>query len=129
MHAGSNNEKVNSGKRQRIRRQILTTTGNTGSLLPRQPDPNPIDSVSPSTPSLILYGLLLCLAVIFIFVSFKLGSPDWSSFFSNISAELFGAVLILLLVERRFRMSEIRYLKGVKQDTITYIMFSALGLN
>lgn len=55
-------------------------------------------------------------------LAFKLGSSDWPSFFSNISAELFGAILILLLVERRFRMSEIRYLKGVKQSTITYII-------
>lgn len=90
--------------------------------LPPQPDPNPTHSINPSDPSLILYLFLLFASSLLIFLAFDFGKTDWPSFFLNLATELLGAFLILLFIERRFKMSEIQYLKEVKQNTITSII-------
>lgn len=90
--------------------------------LPPQPNPNPTLTINPSDPSIIIYFVLFFLAAILIFFAFDLDKTDWPSLFLNLATELLGAILILIFIERRFKKSEIRYLKKVKQNSITSII-------
>ena len=81
--------------------------------LPKEPQPDalPTEAVSPP-PSLWLYGLLTLTALALILVGFW-DRREWSSLFLNLATELLGAVIILLVVERRLRPSEMRTLRLV----------------
>jgi len=83
------------------------------------PDSSPTQSVadSPTPPSLILYGVLVIASVGLIAIAFGPVSQDWSGILQNLATEIFGAVLILILVERRLRASEISQLRGLTRRT------------
>lgn len=76
----------------------------------RQPDAIP-DSPVPA-PSLRLYAWLVLAGFAMIYVGFRL-QGDWGSLFLNLSTELLGAVIILMLVERRFRAAELHSMRAV----------------
>jgi hypothetical protein len=73
----------------------------------RQPDPEPPDAVPAPTPSLWLYLGLLALAVVMVITIFLLHQPEWPGLLLNLATEIAGAVIILILVDRRIRSSEV----------------------
>jgi len=90
--------------------------------LARQPDVEPPQYTTTSPPSLFLYSSLLVFAFILLVVAFRLGPPDWSGFLINLASEIIGAVVILTLVERKFRTGEVNYIQGIKKKTHVAIM-------
>jgi len=65
-------------------------------------------------PSLFIYFFIIALASIFVVFAFILnGGPDWPSLFLNVSAGLISALVVLIVVERRLRKSELSALSQV----------------
>jgi len=65
-------------------------------------------------PSLFIYFFIIALASIFVVLAFILnGGPDWPSLFLNVSAGLISALVVLIVVERRLRASELSALSQV----------------
>lgn len=73
------------------------------------------------SPSILLYVLLLSLAVVLLFAALTSGTQDWPSFFLNLASEIVGAIIILVVVERRFRSSELRVIQRAPQTTKLYL--------
>lgn len=76
----------------------------------KQPNPEP-SVLSQQAPSLSLYLTLVIVASVLIAVSFNIQEPNWASLIVNISTEIIGAVIILILVDRRLRSSELRAIR------------------
>jgi NACHT domain len=88
----------------------------------RQPDAVP-EHVTAHPPSLWLYGGLSLFALGLIVAAFK-NRPDWPGLFLNLATELFGAVIILLLVERRLRASEVHAVRALpRRAGVLVILF------
>jgi len=65
-------------------------------------------------PSLLIYFFIIALASLFVILAFILnGGPDWPSLFLNVSAGLISALVVLIVVERRLRESELSALSQV----------------
>jgi len=76
----------------------------------KQPDPEPPD-LSQQAPSLLLYLTLVIIASTLIVIAFNIQEPNWSSLIVNVATEVIGAVIILILVDRRLRSSELRAIR------------------
>lgn len=76
----------------------------------RQPD-----AVPPAEhPSLRIYGAISVVAALFVIAAFTIeGEPDWPGLFLNVSAGLISALVVLIVVERRLRKSDLRALRQV----------------
>jgi predicted NACHT family NTPase len=74
-------------------------------------------------PSLFLYLSLITFAILLIFGAF-LSEVDLPSLFLNLATEIIGAVIILMLVERKLRKTEIEYLRGTSQRVIDTFPFN-----
>ncbi len=85
--------------------------------LGRQPDPEPPGYTAPPPPSLLLYLGLLIFALVLLVVALGLGTQDWAGFLLNLSTEIIGAIIILLLVEHRLRSSDIQLLQSLPETT------------
>ena len=85
--------------------------------LGRQSDPEPPDYRPPRPPSLVLYAVLFALAVALTASAFFIDSQNVDGLLINLATELLGAILILLLVERRIRASEMRFLRALPGTT------------
>jgi hypothetical protein len=85
--------------------------------LGRQSDPEPPDYTPPRPPSLVLYAILFALAVALIASAFFIDSQNVDGLLINLATELLGAILILILVERRIRASEMRFLRALPGTT------------
>jgi hypothetical protein len=85
--------------------------------LGRQSDPEPPDYMPPRPPSLVLYAILFALAVALTASAFFIDSQNVDGLLINLATELLGAILILLLVERRIRASEMRFLRALPGTT------------
>lgn len=83
--------------------------------LGRQPDAEPPLHGATPPPSLLIYALLIMAALILIVVAQKSSTTcsNLSSFTMNLSTELIGAVIILILVDRRFRDNEVKAILGL----------------
>jgi hypothetical protein len=85
--------------------------------LGRQSDPEPPDYLPPRPPSLVLYAILFASALALATLSFFVNSQNVGGLLANLATELAGAILILLIVERRIRASEMRYLRALPGTT------------
>jgi len=93
----------------------------TPSILPVNPDPQP-DPSPPAeargySPSLWLYAALVFFAVLFLTLAFRMDHRDWPGFLVNLSSEIIGALIILILVDHRLRARDVRLLRGFKETT------------
>src|ERR1044071_5143605 len=89
--------------------------------LGRQSDPEPPDYVAPRPPTLVLYTILFAFALALVATAFLLDTEhlkeNLDGLLLNLATELLGAVLILLIVERRIRASEMRFLRALPGTT------------
>ncbi|HVF45075.1 MAG TPA: hypothetical protein VM936_18765 [Pyrinomonadaceae bacterium] len=85
--------------------------------LGRQSDPEPPDYLPPRPPSLVLYAILFASALALAALSFFIDSQNVAGLLANLATELAGAILILLIVERRIRASEMRFLRALPGTT------------
>jgi hypothetical protein len=89
--------------------------------LGRQSDPEPPDYTPPRPPSLVLYAILFTVALALAATAFVVDSQNIKQnadgLLINLATELLGAILILLLVERRIRASEMRFLRALPGTT------------
>jgi hypothetical protein len=84
--------------------------------LGRQSHPEPPQHTSaPPPPSLLLYTSLLLFALILLVFAFGLDTYDWGGLLLNLATEIIGAIIILVLVERRLRSSDIHILQGLPE--------------
>lgn len=84
-----------------------------------QPDPAPPAEARGSSPSLWLYAALVFFAVLFLILAFRMDHRDWPGFLVNLSSEIIGALIILILVDRRLSARDVRLLRGFKETTAT----------
>lgn len=96
----------------------------TASKLGRQPKPNPPPYITVPAPSIWLYFFLLLVSAALLVFAQVNEQDNWTSFLLNISTEIIGAVIILILVDRRIRVSEIRQIKNIPGNTAHF----ALGI-
>jgi len=89
----------------------------------RQSDPTPPPLIDALNPSLTLYGVLIGIAALMIVVAFVVAPPDWPGLFLNLATEILGAVVLLIVVDRRIRGSDLRLLQGVTQRTRMKLMY------
>jgi hypothetical protein len=87
------------------------------SPLPRQPDPQPSFVLGEQAPSLSLYIALIGIAGILILVAFSIQQPDWAGFSVNLATEIIGAVVILVIVDRRLRSSELQAIREYAESS------------
>lgn len=89
--------------------------------LGRQSDPEPPDYLPPRPPSLVLYAILFAFALALVASAFVIDTEhvkeNLDGLLLNLATELLGAILILLLVERRIRASEMRFLRALPGTT------------
>lgn len=73
------------------------------------------DAIAPvQHPSLQLYGAISVVATLFVVAAFAIkGEPDWPGLFLNVSAGLISALVVLIVVERRLRQSDLHALRQV----------------
>jgi hypothetical protein len=76
----------------------------------KQPDPEP-PALSQQAPSLLLYLTLVIIASALIVIAFNIQEPNWSSLIVNVATEIIGSVIILILVDRRLRSSELKAIR------------------
>jgi hypothetical protein len=74
----------------------------------KQPDPQPSLVTGETSPSLLLYAALLGFAVVLIVLGFNIQESNWSGLALNIATEIIGAVLILIVVDKRLRNDELK---------------------
>lgn len=78
------------------------------------------------TPSPLTYFVLLLISAILVFIAFKFSNSDWPSVLINLATEIFGAVIILIFIEKRIRKPKFRFLRGTYQRLFEklFIFFS-----
>jgi predicted NACHT family NTPase len=87
------------------------------STLGRQRDPEPPSQVPVPAPSLGLYVVLLAIACVLIAFALASGTQDWPAFSLNLASEIVGAVIILIVVDRRLRARELRAIQRAREET------------
>lgn len=89
--------------------------------LGRQSDPEPPDYVPPRPPSLVLYAILFAFSLALVTSALAVDTEhlreNFDGLLLNLATELLGAILILLIVERRIRASEMRFLRTLPGTT------------
>ncbi|HZI20690.1 MAG TPA: NACHT domain-containing protein [Pyrinomonadaceae bacterium] len=118
---------VNPGVRPHTYLHMDEETQSTVDKLGRQPDPEPPPYIASTPPSLLLYACLLVFALFLSLLAFRLKAADWPGFLLNLATEIIGAVIILILVERRFRANEIRFIQGIPETTSSWLSTWYLG--
>ncbi len=83
----------------------------------KQPDPQPPAVIPQQAPSLTLYLVLVIVASILIAIAFNIREPNWASLIVNVATEIIGAVIILILVDRRLRSSELRAIREYAESS------------
>ncbi|HEV7923274.1 MAG TPA: NACHT domain-containing protein [Thermoanaerobaculia bacterium] len=91
--------------------------------LPSQPpaQPPPLPVVEP--PSLLVYAALLGAGGALVGMGLGTESERWSGFWLNLATELIGAVIILIIVERRLRAAELTVLGRVGEGVARRLLF------
>jgi hypothetical protein len=88
-----------------------------GATFARQPDPQPPPVPGQGSPSLLLYGILTLVAGVLVLLPFALQQPDWMGLSVNLATEIIGAVVILVIVDRRLRSSEISAIRDYARSS------------
>ncbi len=81
----------------------------------------------PQHPSLRIYVIIIVVATLFVIAAFAIkGKADWPGLFLNVSAGLISALVVLIVVERRLRQSDLRALRQVpvKVQMSVYSLFN-----
>lgn len=84
--------------------------------LGKQPDLAPPPVSSAPAPSLWLYGGLALFALALVGFAFSGGGSNWPSLFLNLATEVVGAVIILVLVDRRLRQRDVEIIRGLPEN-------------
>ena len=83
-----------------------------------QPEPSPPPATAAASPSLWLYFILLLVAAGLTWLAFAIqGHADWPGLLVNLAAGLVGSVVILVLIDRRLRASELEALRRLPTRT------------
>lgn len=85
--------------------------------LSKQPDPQPSYALGEQAPSLSLYIALVVIAGILILIAFSVQHPDWAGLSVNLATEIIGAVVILIIVDRRLRSSELQAIREYAESS------------
>jgi hypothetical protein len=85
--------------------------------LGRQQEPEPLSQPISTPPSIWLYLLLFIIAIALLLLAFSASTQNWPGFFLNLSTDIIGAILILIVVERRLRKSELQAIRRTPQIT------------
>jgi hypothetical protein len=91
--------------------------GSQSSTLGRQRDLEPPSQLPAPPPSLRLYVILLVVALILIAAGLSSGTQDWPGFSLNLASEIVGAVIILIVVDRRLRARDIQAIQRAQEKT------------
>jgi predicted NACHT family NTPase len=65
----------------------------------------------------LLYVGLLVVALVLVIAALSSGTQNWPSFSLNLASEIVGAVIILVVVDRRLRARELRAIQRARQET------------
>ena len=91
--------------------------------LGKQPDPEPRPELAPS---LKTYGVLLLAALLMAVLPVALDAePRVDGLLTNLATELFGAVVILIIVERRIRKGEAETFRALREAVAVLLMSKA----
>lgn len=82
----------------------------------KQPDPKPPDFLQPEPPSLWLYFVFILSAIVLVWLAFIINGADWAALLLNFATELLGALVVLMIIERRFRKAEIMAFRKYTSD-------------
>jgi hypothetical protein len=85
--------------------------------LGRQQEPEPLAQPISTPPSIWLYLLLFIIALALLLLAFSAGTQNWPGFFLNLSTDIMGAILILIVVDRHLRKSELQAIRRAPQIT------------
>lgn len=89
----------------------------------RQPHPEPRPELAPS---LKTYAVLLLAAAALALLPLSLGGQSyWGSLLANLATELLGAVVILIIVERRLRAGELDTFRALREAVAVLLMSKA----
>jgi hypothetical protein len=91
--------------------------------LPAQPPAQPPPAPVAEPPSLLVYAALFAFAVLLVSAAFMTKRPEWSNLWLNLATELIGAVIILIIVERRLRAAELSVLGRVGEGVARRLLF------
>jgi len=95
--------------------QILSEPTN----LLKQPDPQPSTEVGEQSPSLLLYFTLCAFAVFLVALGFNIQAANWAGLILNLATEIIGAVLILVIVDKRLRRDELQAIQKYAESSST----------
>lgn len=87
----------------------------------KQPDPQPSVEVAEQSPSLILYLSLSAFAAFLVIAGFNIAAENWAGLVLNLATEIIGAVLILIVVDRRLRRDELRAIQKYAETSSTRV--------
>lgn len=79
----------------------------------RQQHADPPAALETQSPSMVIYVVLLLIATLLVVVSLAIDDDKWSGLLSNMATEIFGSVLILIIVDHRIRQSDVRLIRGL----------------
>jgi|GEM_PF-1634746 len=85
----------------------------------KQPDPQPSTEVSEQSPSLLLYFVLCAFAVFLVVLGFNIQTANWAGLILNLATEIIGAVLILVIVDKRLRRDELQAIQKYAESSST----------
>ena len=85
----------------------------------KQPDPQPSIEVSEQSPSLLLYSALCAFSVFLIVLGFNIQAANWAGLILNLATEIIGAVLILVIVDKRLRRDELQAIQKYAESSST----------
>jgi hypothetical protein len=94
----------------------------------QQPDPSPPEFRPAQPPSWLTYVFLAAISTALISVAFSLGAPDWSGLLINLASGILTAILLLIIIDRRFRTNEFSALQ-VRTSTFTTQVASVFSPN
>lgn len=89
----------------------------SGITFSKQPDPQPSIALGEYSPSFSLYVVLLVVAGILILLAFSVQQSDWAGLSVNLATEIIGAVIILIIVDRRLRSSELEAIRDYAESS------------
>lgn len=97
----------------------MNSADNESAPLPKQPDPSPSFTLDEQAPSIWIYFVLFFSAVFLIIVAFQIQKPDpdWAGFWLNLATEIIGAIVILIVVDKRLRDSELKAIYQYAEST------------
>jgi tryptophan-rich sensory protein len=97
------------------RRNYKMSDDNLIDELGRQQEPEPLSQPVATQPPIWLYLFFVATALALLIFALSAKSQDWPGFALNLATEILGALLILIVIERRLRKSELGIIKRMPQ--------------